>query len=98
MIRRIFYIVFALLVAVAGLAFHARNNQPISLDFFAAQIRVDLSWVVVATLSLGAVLGIFAMSAKVVALKARVRRLEQAREQASRELTSLRAVALKDAG
>lgn len=95
---RILYMVFALLVGVAGLAFHVRNNQPISLDYFAGNLALDLSWVVVAALVIGALLGIAAMGVTVLGLRHEVRRLARRCERAEREVTSLRSLQLRNGG
>lgn len=95
---RILYTAFAIIIAMIGLVFHVRNNQRIELDFVVRSLEVDLSWVVVAALILGALLGLIAMAARVLQLKGEVRRLSRQGDQARRELSSLRAVALKDDG
>ncbi|MGR8918065.1 MAG: LapA family protein [Gammaproteobacteria bacterium] len=93
---RVLYLTFAILVALAGLAFHVRNRQEITLDYFAGALDVELSWLVVASLVLGVILGVLGMTSSLLRLKREVRRLSRQHELASRELSSLRAVALKD--
>lgn len=95
---RVLYLTLAILVALAGFAFHVRNNQAISLDYFGGSIDLELSWLMVATLVIGVLLGVLGMTASMLRLKREARRLARRNEQAQRELDSLRAVALKDAG
>jgi len=97
-VSRVLYLTLAILVALAGFAFHVRNNQPISLDYFGGSIDLELSWLMVATLVIGVLLGVLGMTASMLRLKREARRLARRNEQAQRELDSLRAVALKDAG
>ncbi|MGD9601293.1 MAG: lipopolysaccharide assembly protein LapA domain-containing protein [Gammaproteobacteria bacterium] len=66
-----------LLVIVAlvlGLAFHSRNHQPVTLDFYARTFDVPLSWAVVAALAAGAALGALVMVPSLVALRRALRR------------------------
>lgn len=95
---RVLYMAFAILVAVCGLAFHVRNDQRIVLDYFVGRMDVELSLVLVGALVVGALLALLAMTATVLKLKREVRRLSRRNELATRELTSLRAISLNDAG
>lgn len=88
---------FAILMALGGLAFHARNDQEIVLNYFTGSLNTELSLIVVGALVIGAILGIVAMTATVVRLKREIRRLIRRNDIAGRELSSLRAVSLKDA-
>ncbi|MEQ8661490.1 MAG: LapA family protein [Gammaproteobacteria bacterium] len=95
---RVLYLTLAILVALAGFAFHVRNNQPITLDYVGGTIDLELSWIMVATLLIGVALGVLGMSTSLLRARREARRLARRNEQAERELDSLRAVALKDAG
>lgn len=72
-----------LVVALAGLAFHARNHAPVTLDFLVFQTVVPVSWVVVAGILVGAALGVLATLPErwrlARQLKRRSRELELAR-------------------
>lgn len=74
-----------LVVLIAGLAFHARNHAPLTLDFYAVQAEVPASWLGVGGLALGAVLGVLAMLPGrwrlARELRRRTRELELARAQ-----------------
>ncbi len=95
---RVFSIAFVLLVAVAGLIFHVRNRQEVDVDFVISKLTIELSWVVVATLVVGAVCGIVAMASSLLRARAECRRLNRQSEKFQRELTVLRSAALKDGG
>lgn len=47
----------ALLAVLLGLAFHSRNHQDVRVDLYVLQVDAPLSWIVVAALMGGAVLG-----------------------------------------
>lgn len=74
----------ALIVLIAGLAFHVRNHGPLSLDLYATQFTLPASWAIVGALTLGVLLGLLA------ALPGRLRAARQLQRQA-RELAALRA-------
>ncbi len=95
---RILYLALAILVGIGGLVFHVRNNQDVALDYFLGSVTVDLSWLVVAAVAFGALLGVLAMGSSMLRLRRELHRQNRRNEKASRELSSLRAVALKDAG
>lgn len=93
---RLIYLLIAVLVALAGLAFHIRNKQDIVLDYFAGTVTIELSLVVVASLVLGVLLGVLVTASSVLRLKAEIRRLKRRQQIAGRELASLRAISAKD--
>ncbi len=95
---RVFYILLALTVALAGLAFHVRNSQEIVLDYVLGTVAVELSWVVVAAVIIGAALGMLGMTSSVFKLRRELWRLKRQHDQSNRELSSLKAIALKDGG
>jgi len=66
---RVFQIVFALLIIFFGLAFHIKNDQPVTLDFYVRSIDVPLSWVVVAAFSVGSILGLIVMLNNILRLQ-----------------------------
>lgn len=94
---RVLYLAFALLVALAGLAFHVRNDTPVTLDYVAGSVEISLSWVLVGALVCGVFLGVLAMSASLLRIRLENRRLARRGEQIEREAANLRALALKDA-
>jgi len=83
-VRRILYSVVALLFAVLGLALHARNHSPVTVDFYAGATELPLSLLLVAALVLGVALGALAMLPGRRRLARRIYRLERDR----RTLTS----------
>lgn len=54
-------LLLVLLALILGLAFHSRNHQAVTLDFYTGQVDVPLSWIVVAALMIGALLGVLAL-------------------------------------
>ncbi len=81
----------ALIMLIAGLAFHVRNHGPMTLDVYAVKFTLPVSWVVVGALTLGVGLGLLA------ALPGRLRAARLLQRQA-RELAVLRASPPDSAG
>ena len=95
---RVIQLIFAMLVVVLGLAFHIKNDQPVTLNYYVDTIQVPhLSWVVLGSLAVGVVLGILAALNTVFRLKREIRRLARKNEMASKEILNLRAIPIKDA-
>ena len=94
--NRVIQIVFALLIIFFGLAFHIKNDAPVTLDFYVRTIQIPLSWVVVIAFSTGAFLGLIVMLNKVLLLRHEIRRLTRKHELASKEIVNLRAIPIND--
>lgn len=54
-------ILFALSVVLLGLAFHSRNHQLVTVDFYIRSVEIPLSWALVGGLIVGALCGILAL-------------------------------------
>lgn len=93
---RVFQIVFALLIIVFGLAFHIKNDAPVTLDFYVRTVDIPLSWVVVIAFSAGAVLGLVTMLNRIVRLQREIRKLTKRHEMATKEIVNLRAIPIND--
>lgn len=94
---RVLYLSFALVVAVAGLAFYVRNKQPVILDYFFGTLETELSIAMLVALITGALLGVLAMTSSYLGLQRELRRLGRQKDNVGRELASLRDITLKDA-
>ena len=93
---RLIQLVFILLIAMLGLAFHIRNDQAITLDFYYRSIEIPLSWAIVGAFAFGVVLGIFVMLNSILRLRGEMRRISKQHDLATEEITNLRAIPLKD--
>ena len=93
---RLLQLIFVLLIAAAGLAFHIRNDQAVALDFYVSTVEMPLSWVLVGAFAFGILLGFLVMLGSVVRLRGEKRRISKQHDLASEEITNLRAIPLKD--
>lgn len=94
---RVIQIVFALLVVFFGLAFHIRNDTPVTLDFYVlTTIPLPLSGVIVMAFCGGAILGVVVMANIILRLKHENHRLAKKHELATKEIVNLRAIPIND--
>lgn len=66
-----------LLVLLLGLALHARNGQPVAVDYYLGSAQLPLSLGLALALLVGAVLGVLAALPRLLALRHRCARLER---------------------
>lgn len=93
---RILKVCFILLVLVVGLAFHARNDQLVDLDFYLGVISLPFSLYVIVALCVGAVLGWLALLPRLLALKRDNARLQRNLRVNEKELNNLRVIPVKE--
>lgn len=88
---------FIVCIVVIGLAFHVRNDQLVSLDYYLGTIDISLSILVIAAMLVGAVLGIITSLGIILPLKREKSRLNKQVKQAEKEVENLRSLPLQDA-
>ncbi len=84
MLARWFRLVCGLTVLLVGLAFHLKNRQPVTLDFYVAQFDLPLSWAVVSSVVVGALCGVLAMLPGLLRARHTARRLTRQAQLATR--------------
>lgn len=93
---RIFRLIFLLVVLVLGLALHLKNDQTVTLNYYAGTLDLPLSLVIVGSLAVGAVFGIVASLGVILRLKRDKARLSRQVKAAEQEVANLRAIPIKD--
>ena len=93
---RLIQLIFILLIAAFGLAFHIRNDQAVTLDFYYRSFEIPLSWAIVGGFTGGVLLGILVMLNSLLRLRGEKRRISKQHDLAAEEITNLRAIPLKD--
>jgi putative membrane protein len=87
----------AILVFLAlGLLFHVRNDQFVTLDYYAGAIDLPFSLWMFISLALGSALGMLASLPAIVRLKRENARLARQVKVTERELNNLRVIPLRD--
>jgi putative membrane protein len=95
-VGRVIQIVMALLIVVVGLAFHIKNDQIVTVNFYVRSLELPLSWVAVAALTCGIALGFIAMLDTVFRQRRELRRLRKKNAMTNRELVNLRALPVEN--
>ncbi len=97
MLSKIVRLVLLAVVLIAGIALHARNGQPVRLNFYAGSVDLPVSLVVVASLFVGAILGVLASISIIVRLQRQNRQLARRVKATEQQQQVVNAVAVKDA-
>lgn len=91
LIRRVTYIVLALIILLVGVLFTSRNNQLVSVDYLIGQSgELYLSFWLISSFILGGVLGVFACSSTILRLKTQKKRTEKKVKHTEVELSRLK--------
>ena len=94
---RIIKLFFFLGLLVVGLAFHVRNDQLVTLNYYMGSIELPVSLLVISSLLVGALLGILASLTFVAKLKRENAKLARLVRVTEEEVNNLRAIPIKDA-
>lgn len=93
---RLIMMIFYLLIMLLGVAFAALNAGSVQLNLYFKIFTLPISFLMLATLALGVMLGFFVFLTRYWSLKARHRKLKHQLELTEREIKNLRAIPLKD--
>ena len=93
--RIVSFITFFVLGLIA-VAFAAKNDVSVELHYYLGSVAAPLSLLLVISLGIGALLGVFACSGVILKLKRETMRLQKSVKVAEKEVTNLRALPIKD--
>lgn len=85
-----------LLFLLIGAAFAILNSQSVTLDYYFSFIELPLSVVLIAFMTIGAVLGVFACSSIMLRLKHENNSLKRKARLVNEEVKNLRTIPLRD--
>lgn len=83
------------LIFVVALAFAVINADAVKVNYYLGSLELPLSMVLVVTFALGAVVGLLASTARLLALKREVGRLRRSERIAQQELANLRSLPVR---
>ena len=89
-------IILFILIFVVSLVFFLKNNQIITFNYLVANQEIPLSFLMLISLGIGALLGVLAWLPKILSLKQRVSRLEKQIKLSEKELNNLRVMPMQD--
>ena len=93
---RILTFCFVLIVMVVGVAFHLRNSELVSLNYYLGSVELPFSLMVITALCLGAAMGVLACVPLLIKLKRKNAKLLKQVRVCEKELNNLRVIPLKD--
>jgi len=84
------------IIGLVAVAFAAKNNTSVELHYFIGSVSLPLSLLIVTSIGVGAMLGVFATSGIILKLKRDAMRLQKSVKVAEKEVSNLRALPIKD--
>ncbi|NVJ51222.1 MAG: LapA family protein [Gammaproteobacteria bacterium] len=94
--RSLLMIILMVVVCAFSLLFFAQNNQAVLLSYFIGESEIPLSFIMLASLLLGVLLGLIVMSSSLFKYKFQARQFERKLKQKKQELENLRSLPLRD--
>jgi len=85
-----------LIILIIGAAFAVLNSEVVRLDYYLSNVELPLSIVLIATMSLGAVMGVIACSSIILRLKHENSGLKRKASIVHEEVKNLRTIPLRD--
>ena len=96
MLLRIIYTAFALIVIIFGVSFAVLNAESVQLNYYLGSVELPLSLILIVTMIIGALLGIFASLSFIVGSRRNANKLKKSVEVAEKEIANLRNIPIKD--
>ena len=93
---RLIYLSISLIVIILGVAFSVLNAENIQLNYYLGSVELPLSLVLVISMIVGAILGIFASLSLIIGSRRSATKLKRSVEVAEKEIVNLRNIPIKD--
>lgn len=94
--KRILLWLLIIIVVLLGVSFSVLNAQPVTLDYYFAKGDIPLSIVVVASLSMGVLLGMASSLLVLYKVRRELARTRKKLQLKEKEINNLRAIPLQD--
>jgi putative membrane protein len=96
--KRLLYLLLALVVSLAGITFTYKNPEPVELSYyFGIHWTSPLSFMLLTTLTVGIALGLFASLAMLARMQRQLLLARRENRQLEQEVNNLRALPIRDA-
>lgn len=93
---KLIYTVIVLVVVLFGIIFAILNAENVQLNYYFGSQQIPLSLVMVMSMIVGAVLGVFASISLIFRNRKEISRLRKASAMAEKEIANLRAIPIKN--
>lgn len=90
-------LLFVIVIVAIGLAFHTRNSNLVSIDYYLGQVDLSISIIVIGSVLIGAVLGFITSFGLILPLRRERSKLRKSVKTAEQEVSNLRSIPLQDA-
>lgn len=94
--KRLFFLILALLLLVLGITFAVQNAAPVTLNYYLGSLTAPLSLIVVLAIALGALLGVVTSMLLVFGQRRKVARLQRKLQMCEQEVRNLRQLPMRD--
>ena len=89
-------LIFIIVMLLFGLAFHVKNNQLITLDYYIGEIQLYFSMIIILAICIGVLLGILVSIPMIIRNKQLNNRLENEIKKKEKEINNYRVMSTKD--
>jgi|TARA_B100000959_G_C14717240_1_gene515382 uncharacterized membrane protein YciS (DUF1049 family) len=89
-------LIFIIVVLLFGLAFHVKNHQLVTLNYYIGEIQLSFSIIIVLAICVGALLGILVSIPMIIRNKQLSSRLEKEIKKREKEINNFRIMPTKD--
>ena len=94
--RLVIYFLLFLLFLVISVLFFAQNSQAVTISFFVGQHAIPLAYIIVASIVIGFLLGIFSLTLPLLKRKVQLKSIERQLQQRKQEIENLRTMPVRD--
>lgn len=94
--KRIIFFIFLFVIFVFAISFSLLNSQTVQINFYFAKHEIDLMFVILASICIGAIMGVIAISGMVLRLKHELSKKNKEVKIVEKEVANLRSLPLKD--
>ena len=94
--KRIVSFIVVLAIVVVGILFAVLNAEKVGFDYYFDKTEIELSKILVITLVIGAILGIFASLGMLIRARREISKIKKSAALAEKEISNLRSIPLKD--
>lgn len=95
---RVIGVIFFVALLAVSLSFSLLNSVPVTVNYYFGSVELPLVLALMATLTMGVLLGVLGMLTIIFKLKRESMRLKKVIKASERELSQLRALPVKDRG
>ena len=90
-------LIFVIIIVAIGLAFHNRNSDLVTINYYLGEIDLSISIIVIGSILIGALLGFLTSLGIILPLRRERSKLNKALKTTEQEVSNLRSIPLKDA-